>query len=139
VRGIVFAIALAGCASEVKEAPKPPKAPAAPTKASVPTCPLRIDGNSDLRFVSAMHAELARIKACRLKYRVNVSPVPFARDGNDLRLDAKMLVFRANGDLAGEVPVTVAIPGGAREDGGEARLLEAAGKRAAQLLGENFP
>jgi hypothetical protein len=68
-----------------------------------------------------------------------VPPVPPERDGNDLRVKARMTVFKANGALAGEVPVSAALPGGAREAGGEARLFEAAGRRAAQLFAENFP
>jgi hypothetical protein len=97
-----------------------------------------IDGTSDLRFVSAIHAELARLKACRKGYRLNVPPAPFERDGNDLALHTHMIVSKANGALAGEVPVSVSLAGGAREAGGEARLLEAAARRAARLFADNF-
>jgi hypothetical protein len=85
-----------------------------------------------------MLPELARLKACRTSYRLSVPPVPPEREGSDLRLVARMTVFTKSGALAGEVPVSVALPGGALEPGGEARLYEAAGRRAARLFADNF-
>jgi hypothetical protein len=97
---------------------------------------MRITGDADGRFVSALRAELARRHACERAYRLQLAPSRVEREGHQLRFRTRVTVLRANGDLRGEVPVSVAVPYADKSD--EQRLLDAAGRRGAELFTANF-
>jgi hypothetical protein len=99
---------------------------------------MRIAGDADARFVAALRAELARRRACDRAYRLELRAPPPARAGRELRFMARVTVLTGRGNLAGEYGVPASVAVGAGDTDAERRLLDAAGRRAAELFGANF-
>jgi hypothetical protein len=161
LRMIVFACCIAGCDDAATQPPAsspattsdpaavvaddPPPAPA-PSPAPSTTINLTIDNQSgDARFAwiarSAIGQRLASESETLRRYALVVIIQPFEVDGDDLRARLTARVSDADtGRLAGEIPVSLKLAGGAADRTGPAaeELVSRAATRAAEQVATYF-